>query len=508
MQQERVRTQAGWLVGKSEGNVRCFKGIPYAAPPVGRRRWKPPAPFPAWTGERDAGRFGPSAFQSGPPGIDDITRVGGAPPPFSEDCLTLNVWAPVMGGKAPVMVWLHGGSGRMGAGSLPFYDGTQFARSGVVLVTVNFRLGHLGFFAHPALTDAAGPDEPLGSYGMMDQIAALGWVRDNIAAFGGDPGNVTLFGESMGGFHVLGLMTCPSARGLFHRAIVQSGGGWFPPNAVAKAERQGVRVAEALGLPGAEASADALRAIPPERLAAIDGEFHPIIDGRLMPADITPALAGGAANGIPLMIGVNSGEDSLLNYPGARRRYLDGFKPRRRLSISRLYGQEPEVSAGLHFRDMVFTAPARWVAGLNRKAATYLYLFDHVPPDQRAAGGRAAHGDEIFHIFRWLDRHPDGRPVTEADRLMSDRLHARWVAFARDGVPGDWPPHRPGDGRWMVFDTPDGRLAPHRPEQLLRVAWAAPFLLLLFRLRSFHDRLLRRHTPRRKKETIRMQNKP
>ncbi len=508
MQHDRVQTQAGWLVGRSDGTVRCFKGIPYAAPPLGPRRWRPPCPCPAWDGDRDASQFGPSAFQSGPAGIDDITRIGGAPPPFSEDCLTLNIWAPADARNAPVMVWLHGGSGRMGAGSLPFYDGTHFARSGVVLVTVNFRLGHLGFFAHPALTAAAGPDEPLGSYGMMDQVAALGWVRDNIAAFGGNAANVTLFGESMGGFHVLGLMTCPAARGLFHRAIVQSGGGWFPSNTVAKAERQGVRVAEALGLPGADSSVEALRALPPETLAAIDGEFHPIIDGRLMPGDITPALAGGAANGIPLVIGVNSGEDSLLDYPGLRQRSLNGLKPRRQRAISRLYGQAPLVAVGLYFRDMLFTAPARWVVGLNRKAPSYLYLFDHVSPDRRAAGDRAAHGDEIFYVFRWLDRHPEGQDVTEADRLMSDGLHARWVAFARDGVPGDWPPYTSADGRWMVFDTPAGRLAPHRPDQLAKVSWMAPILLMLFRLRSFHDRLLGRHVPRRKRETLSMQTKP
>ncbi len=259
----RVATDSGVLVGSEASGVRVFKGVPYAAAPTGDLRWAPPAPAKPWTAERAADAFSPICPQR--VHADGSPNEGGASGSFSEDCLYLNVWAPPAapaGAKgAPVMVWIHGGGNVVGAGSLGAYDGSAFVRDGVILVTLNYRLGVFGFFAHPALTKAAGPGEPLASYGLMDQIAALRWVKRNIAAFGGDPSNVTLFGESAGGADTLALMATPMARGLFAKAIVESGGGWSRPVTLTAAEARGDVMAKQAGAP-ADATVAQLRAIP------------------------------------------------------------------------------------------------------------------------------------------------------------------------------------------------------------------------------------------------------
>ena len=220
-----AHVDGGEVVGVESGSARIFRAIPYAAPPIGALRWKPPAPVAPWSGNRAATAPGPACPQKVSPGVPNL---GGYVGPTSEDCLTLDVTAPKAARRAPVMVWIYGGGNVAGATNLPSYDAAGFARDGVVLVAMNYRLGPLGFFAHPALTAAAAKTQPLVSYGLMDQIAALHWVKRNIAAFGGDPGNVTLFGESAGGEDALQLMAIPAARGLFGKVIVQSGGGWNP----------------------------------------------------------------------------------------------------------------------------------------------------------------------------------------------------------------------------------------------------------------------------------------
>src|SRR5665213_2805711 len=281
-----VSVDTGVVAGQTNGAVAVFKGIPFAAPPVGPLRWKPPQPAAPWSGTRDASAYGPACPQVVDPG--GRPNGGGYAGPTSEDCLNLNVFAPVGARKAPVMVWIFGGGNTAGANSIAPNDGTAFARDGVILVSVNYRLGALGFFAHPALTAAAGATEPLGSYGTMDQIAALKWVRRNIAAFGGDPDNVTIFGESAGGWDTLTLMTTPAARGLFAKATVQSGGGWSAPVSLAAAEADGVTLAKSLGLPD-DATADQLRALPVQALVAAHGRFNPIVDGRLINENATQA---------------------------------------------------------------------------------------------------------------------------------------------------------------------------------------------------------------------------
>ncbi|MCB1693249.1 MAG: carboxylesterase family protein, partial [Pseudomonadales bacterium] len=220
-----VTIDTGKVAGESGSGINVYKGIPYAAPPTGNLRWAPPAPAGRRGETLDATEFGPACPQ---PARPDRGRDFG---PQSEDCLTLNVWAPENAANAPVMVWIHGGAFRIGNGGAPFYDGRHFADKGIVFVSINYRLGYLGFFAHPALTAQAG-DAPLANYGLMDQVAALKWVQHNIAAFGGDPAQVTIFGESAGASSVLFLMASPEARGLFARAISESGGGFQRPRYV------------------------------------------------------------------------------------------------------------------------------------------------------------------------------------------------------------------------------------------------------------------------------------
>ena len=240
-----AKIDSGPLVGVTEGSANVFRNIPYAAAPVGELRWAPPQPAKPWTAPRPAAEAGPSCPQ--PMNADGSPNAGGANGPMSEDCLQLNVFAPKGAKGAPVMVWIHGGGHRTGAGWV--YGGQNFARDGVVAVTINYRLGALGYFAHPALDKAAKPGDPVGNYGLMDQIAALRWVQRNIAKFGGDPKNVTVFGESAGGQSTLALLATPSAKGLYQKAIVESGLGWVTPKTLTAKEADGVKALEKAGDP-------------------------------------------------------------------------------------------------------------------------------------------------------------------------------------------------------------------------------------------------------------------
>ena len=462
---------AGELAGAVENGVAVYRGVPYAAAPVGALRWRAPQPAIAWTGVRDATRFGPACPQGHPNGLTDIVAFGGAPEPTSEDCLTLNVWAPLNGAqRAPVMVFIHGGSGVMGAGSLPYYDGASFARDGVVLVTINYRLGPLGGFAHPALSRSTPPGEPKSAYGAMDQIAALRWVRQNARAFGGDPNNVTVFGESAGGISVLQLVTTPSAWGLFQRAIVESGGGWFPPGASQdKAEKAGVSFAQSLGAP-ANASAARLRQIP---AAALVGSTQPataFADPRLSPENATVAIATGRHARIPLMIGANSGEDSLLSHGDGIKKAMAGVKPDLMKQLHKLYGPEltDEVVVRDYLRDALVTAPARWVvANWSATAPAYVYRFDHVDERLRPRVSRAGHGSELFYVFQTLGRQPaDAVAPTPNDEQLAAEMHARWIAFARTGSPNPpglpvWPSYSRASDPWIVFG-PNGASVQHQ----------------------------------------------
>ena len=437
-----VHTRQGDVSGVTAGKVESFKGIAFAAPPVGDLRWRPPGPAPSWSGVKAADAFGPICMQAG--------RGFYGAMPRSEDCLTLNVWRPAgakTGDKLPVMVWIYGGAFVQGAGSTPFYDGTHFAEKGVVLVTFNYRLGRFGFFAHPALDVGSGP---IANYGLMDQIAALKWTRANIAAFGGDPRNVTMFGESAGAISVNYLMTSPAAHGLFDKAISESGFGRSVPKPLKAAEGFGQAFAEANGVKGDDAAAAAaLRALPADTLNAPFNGLgdpsmpSPILDGRILTQGIDQAFAKGEEAHVPYLEGGNSYEASLFprvaDLPGpVIARAGDPAK------VLAVYGGQPapEVAREL-LTDTMITEPDRDLARQMAKQgqSAFVYHFSYVPAAARPTSFGAAHGSEVPYVFDTLPQQPisyGGRDIpaaTAADQKVSDAMHAYWVAFAKTGDP-------------------------------------------------------------------------
>lgn len=470
-----VTIASGELAGTREDGVVSFRNIPFAAPPVGDLRWQPPAAPAAWEGVRDASEFGPSCPQPARPDRPQSPALANQ----SEDCLSLNVWAPENAENAPVMVWIHGGAHRLGSGTLPYYDGTALAEKGVVLVTLNYRLGLLGYFAHPALTTEAEPGEPLGNYGLMDQIAALEWVQENISAFGGDPGNVTVFGESAGGASTIYLLTVPAAHGLFQKAIVESGGGFQQPDTLAQQEEKGLAAAASAGL-GADASAADLRALTPDQVLDMAGPlqglgFGSFIDGTLVTEPPAQAFASGREADVPLIIGANSNEASVMRTLGVNNRVVAAAAGGRLDELKAAYnadaiGEEEFVRQLMG--DFSFVAPARWVAGETADGApSYLYHFDYVMERRRNRAPGASHGSEIPYIFKTLGEVPlIGRFVTGEDEEMSEIMATCWVSFARTGAPDcgdglDWPAYGASD-TLMLFDTSPGAETGYRGAQM------------------------------------------
>lgn len=461
-----VKTEAGALAGQASDRANVFLNIPFAAPPVGPLRWAPPARAAAWRGERDATRPGPSCPQ--PMNANGTPNTGGANGPTSEDCLQLNVYAPKAAKAAPVMVWIHGGSHRTGAGWI--YDGSNFARDGVVVVTINYRLGALGYFAHPALTKAAKADAPLGSYGLMDQIAALEWVQRNIKAFGGDPKNVTVFGESAGGMSTLAILATPRAKGLYQKGIVQSGLGWFPPTTLAEKEAEGVRALQPLGV-GPEATADQLRALPVDQVNALEGGYGPFTDGRLMTETPSQAIARGRFDDVPLIIGANSGEDSLMGMAPLTPAQLSRIPPIVRPIYKEDAAAGDEILARALFTDRVFTGPARWVAAEAAGGRpAWLYHFSYVGSRFRPMLTRATHAAEIQYVFEYWGRRTPMSQVSDEDRAMAALMHACWVAFAKTGVPKcgseAWPAYDARTDQLMEFGATSGVRTHFRKPQL------------------------------------------
>jgi para-nitrobenzyl esterase len=464
-----VKLAAGKLAGASEAGIERFFNIPFAAAPVGALRWRAPHAPARWKGVRDASKLGPACPQTVRPAL----VAGGVADNQSEDCLQLNIWRPAGAKKLPVMLWIHGGAHVVGSGTFPAFDGSAFARQGVILVTINYRLGALGYFAHPALNAGKPRGEALANYGLMDQLAALRWVQKNIAAFGGDPAEVTLFGESAGAIGVTTILAQPEAKGLFARAIVQSGVGLLDPAPLAQQERSGLALA---GRAGAEADATLadLRALPAAALVAAGEERvpgampGPILDGMLVREAPWRTFARKEIIDVPLLIGANSNEASVIlamGVPPAMALTYLGFDP----SAGRAaYGSalaDDELARQI-LGDAWFVAPARWLAARTAGGSpSYLYHFDYVAAARRDQAKGAAHGSEIPYLFGTLDYFASlAGPVDDEDRRFGEAMSACWVAFAKGGAPRcslvpDWPRYSEDDDR-LAWLSPRSAVAP------------------------------------------------
>ena len=467
----RVKTALGVVQGKQDGAVRAFLGIPYAAPPVDSLRWRAPASAAKWKGIRPATEFGSHCMQ---PTIynDMIFRDPG----ISEDCLTLNIWTPAKDKKAklPVMVWIFGGGYIAGGTSEARQDGAQLASNGVIVVTMNYRLGIFGFFAHPGLA-AESDHNSSGNYGLLDQTAALKWVQANISAFGGDAGNVTLFGESAGAFSVSVQMASPLAKGLFQKAIGESGAAFnssglpFPDRKVAE-ERGAAWAKEAIAID----SVSLLRAIPAQELMEESrkkngkGEtprFAPDVDGYLLPESVPVIFASGKQNDVPLLAGYNRDEGGI-----DKKVTLDSYKA----DVAGKFGENADAvlkafpanddaeavraAADLAADKFIAFSTWRWMEAQVKtgKQPVYRYRFDLAPPadPNHTQGDVAYHSGEIPYVFGDLDLLK-GFAWRPEDRTLSKEMQQYWTNFAKTGDPnGDglakWPVYGPVGG-WQVM---------------------------------------------------------
>lgn len=455
-----VNAPAGEMEGLQEGDLRVFKGIPYALPPVGPRRWRPPVAMPRWAGIRQATEFGPICFQ---PSSPSASIYSWTPAPMSEDCLTLNIWAPTGARKAPVFFWIHGGALTTGSSRDALYDGAKLAERGIVVVSLNFRLGVLGWLAHPELSKES-PLGVSGNYALLDLIQGLKWVQQNIGAFGGDPSNVTIAGESSGALSVMYLMASPPACGLFAKAIAESAYMITTPElkksafGLPSAEDSGLKLAAALHAPDIAAmremdagtlTVDALR----------DG-YAPwgSIDGYLLPHQLVEVFDKGEQAPVPLLAGFNSGEIRSLRMlaprPPAteadyektiRERYLD------------LAGDFLQLYPATHMEESILAttrdALYGWTAVrlVKKQAAegqpSFLYFWDHGYLSEDAAGLHGFHASELPYVFGTFDGTPPHWPKipdTGEEKKISDAMIGYWTSFARSGRPTaadepDWP---------------------------------------------------------------------
>ena len=476
---DQVRIDSGLVKGAARDDVLSFKGVPFAAPPVGDLRWRAPQPVKPWNGVFEATAYGHDCMQK--PFPSDAAPLGTEP---AEDCLVLNLWRPAKASKArlPVMVWIYGGGFVNGGSSPAVYDGSQFAKGGVVLVSFNYRVGRFGFFAHPALT-AETPRGPLGNYGLMDQIAALKWVQRNVAAFGGDPANVTVFGESAGGFSVHALMTTPLARGLFAKAIVESGGGRAnltpgrqvhdqPPGAPPSGESVGLAFAKSMGVDGQDAATlAALRALPADKvvsglnLMTMFGNptyAGPMTDGQIIVGEPADLYRSGQAANVPVMVGA-TGMDGF-----AMARTLDQvyapFGPGRRAAAEAVY--DPSASGNVRAvgakvaSDLMMGEPARFVAktlaGQGRKV--YEFRFSYVAQSMRKEWPGAPHASDIPFFFDTVGARY-GAGLTPQDEQVAKLANAYFIAFAKTGDPNGesrpaWPAYSVSGDTVMDIASP------------------------------------------------------
>lgn len=451
-----VGLRDGKIEGVTENGVSRYLGIPYALPPVGPLRWRAPQSPAPWSGLLEARSFGPDCVQmdmESPPGPGFVN-------PESEDCLYLNVWAPenATGQKLPVMVWIYGGAFIMGASSYPSYDGTAFAKQDVIVVSLNYRVGRFGFFAHPALK---ADGEAVGNYGLMDQIKALEWVRTNIAAFGGDPGNVTIFGESAGASSVNFLMASPEARGLFHKAIAQSGGsnGFVKP--LNKAEADG----KAWGDKKGALTAEALRHLPAATVldAPVLLPESVIADGQVVLESTPDAYKNGHIVDVPYLVGANDYEESLIRWlPGAEKKLIESLGATGE-GVVKLYmadGTPREVAEKRIWGEYAMTLPARWRAEQTAKTngKVWLYRFSYVPESLRTTTPGAGHENEIEMVFDIRQSRTARHEWTPSDLNMASSMNRYWVNFAKTGNPNGeglttWPAYTVKSRTLMHFDN-------------------------------------------------------
>lgn len=456
-----VQTQAGSVQGVTERAVLAFKGIPYAAPPVGELRWRAPKAAAAWKDVRKADEFGRGCIAT--PGVP--AEFGGDTGPHGEDCLYLNVWTPKAdpAARLPVMVWIHGGAYLFGSGAVSIYNGEPLANKGAVVVTINYRLMQLGFFAHPALEKET-PGGP-ANFGLLDQIAALRWVQQNIGRFGGDPGNVTIFGQSAGAKSVLALFASPLAKGLFHKGIALSSYG-VPDAQRAKALEVGAKVAVALGLDGVNATAEQLRAAPAERFSEIKGQGLstapvPVSGDEVLPQSIQATFAAGKEAALPLILGNTSDDTSVVAAFG-----IDPVAVLKRLGaagflVRVLYpgARDDTEVARQATRDIAFTMPVRWIADRHAKRApVWRYYFDYTAVKERTKYANGVpHGGEVPYFLNTVDIFEGTRDImTAEDREFARRASDYLFEFARTGKPaaGDspaWPSHRAGQDRTLIL---------------------------------------------------------
>jgi para-nitrobenzyl esterase len=439
-----VKVKQGKVQGTVANDVAVFRGLPFAAPPVGDLRWRAPATPAKWSGVRAGNVFGGTCADT-------------------EDCLYLNIYEPATAkpnAKLPVMVWIHGGAFVFGSGST--YDGSQFAKQDVIVVTVNYRLGRAGWFAHPALTKE-NPKGLLGNYGIMDQIAALEWVHDNIAQFGGNKKNVTIFGESAGAISINYLMLAPQARGLFNKAIAESGFGRLAAQPLHTAdgkgsvEQSGVAFADKAGISGSDAAAaKALRALSFADLkkgvggiGAVDAPL-PMADGKLVTMSAVDGFAKGAQARVPYLVGGNSDEASLTRRSTKAAEQLAALTEHRDAFLAAFdpssTGDADRIVARL-ITDATISEPDRALARLHSKHGqpTFVYHFSYVPQSLRATSFGLAHGGEISYVF---NNPRSGTSFDDEGKAVAAAANKYWAAFAKTGNPGS-----AGGPAWPKFDS-------------------------------------------------------
>jgi len=477
-----VKVAQGQLEGTEESGMRVFRGIPFAAPPVGALRWREPQPAASWPGVRKADQFGPACAQGR---IEDGKLAAG----ISEDCLYLNVWTPAKRGeKLPVLVWIYGGGFAGGRTSEPLFDGAALASKGVVYVSVAYRVGVIGFFAHPELSAENRRLHGVaasGNYGLLDMVASLKWIRQNIAAFGGDPGKVTIWGESAGAMAVSMLTVSPQARGLFHGAISDSGGSFgaartptapgenLPPLAIA--EQGGVTLAGKLGAPSLETLRAKSTAEVMTQARGVAGVGWPVLDRWVIPDDQYVLYSKGKYHDTPILVGINSDEGASFSRTTDRTQFEADARVRFGPMADRILKAYPPDANGAirqSARDVMREASFGWHTWVWAKlqnerggSPAYVYYMDQRPPyaaDSRNADvAGVPHGAELPYVFKKLELTP--LPWTDADRRISEAMATYWTHFAKTGNPNSaelprWPAFTAKDPQRMVFKgTPQAR---------------------------------------------------